>query len=925
MANRPYRIFHTGYGTGIIIPQMTAEQMALLDRLFESAAAIPEAQRPAWLAANCSDPEVRAELESLLPHAGPDGGFTAALDSAAEFARQTPIEAGHLIGPYRVVGVLGAGGMGTVYEAIRDGDQFRQRVAIKVLRISARSEAALRRFLLERQILAELEHPNIARLFDGGAAADGSPYIVMERIDGQPLIAFADANKLSIRQRLELFRQVANAVQYAHQKLIVHRDLKPGNILVGSDGVPKLLDFGIAKLLDDQAASVEALTATGFQLMTPDYASPEQVQGKPVTAASDVYSLGAVLYELLSGARPHGLKSYHPAEITEQVCLREIPPPSTTGGPALRGDLDTIVLKAMHKVPERRYNSAEQFSEDLRRYLEGMPVLARPDTAGYRLRKFVRRHWVGVGATAAVIAALSGGVAVSLYQARLARQRFDQVRTLANRFLFDFHGEIANLSGSTKAQQMVVNTAVEYLDKLSRTAGSDRTLLKDMAEAYGKLAKVQGGGPTSSAARFRDALESQRRSVEFYRQVTADDPVMAVGLAGSLLDQAIIEQRLSQTAAGLEHSREAAGILEGLAASGKPQASVLDECARAYAYLSRSLRAIGKMDEALQTNHRSQTYLGRLMETDKTPRQRYRLAIAQQDEGTLHTDTGDPEKGAALLARVVQEFEELSAAEPRNRLYQRVLGASMGVLAEAHYSIEVVSVGDARKSAAVHQKRRALCRHLFDSDPADGAARIDLAIAESESANALIELDPPQAVTLAESGLAHWDLQIRAAPGDQFSIPRRARAAVRLARALLRVGRTQPAIARAREAAVIFRQLLAQQPDEKFYQESAVFAFAASGATLAAGQQEAEARAAFEEAAALGNRLLTDRPPLSSAVAATYAFDSFGDYWNSRSDRVQARTWWERSRQAWAVRPEKTAAVEERRQRAEARLRAVEP
>jgi serine/threonine protein kinase len=304
---------------------MTAEQMALLDRLFEAAAAVPEAERPAWLAANCSDPEVRAELESLLPHSGTAGGFTSALDSAAEFARQTPIEAGHLIGPYRVVGVLGAGGMGTVYEAIRDGDQFRQRVAIKVLRISARSEASLRRFLLERQILAELEHPNIARLFDGGTAADGSPYIVMERIDGQPLIAYADANKLSIRQRLELFRQVANAVQYAHQKLIVHRDLKPGTFLVGSDGVPKLLDFGIAKLLDDQQPAPTHSTATGFHLMTPDYASPEQVQGKPVTAASTSTRWARCVYELLIRIAPARSEVLPSAEITEQICMREIP------------------------------------------------------------------------------------------------------------------------------------------------------------------------------------------------------------------------------------------------------------------------------------------------------------------------------------------------------------------------------------------------------------------------------------------------------------------------------------------------------------------------------------------------------------------------------------------------------------------------
>src|SRR5260370_261469 len=281
-----------------------------IEQIFLEAADLPASERAGFLDGACGgEASLRAEVESLL-HADATGSamVEAAIESeaasmledpsvqdAAGIGQQAPLAPRHMIGPYRVVALLGEGGMGAVYEGVRDDDQFRQRVAIKVLRMSARSERERRRFLQERRILAALEHPNIARLFDGGTAEDGSPYIVMERIDGEPLIAFANSRKLSIRQRLELFRQVANAVQYAHQKLIVHRDLKPGNILVTADGVPKLLDFGIAKLLDAELAGAEALTATGFHLMTPDYASPEQVQGKSVTVASDVYSLGAVL------------------------------------------------------------------------------------------------------------------------------------------------------------------------------------------------------------------------------------------------------------------------------------------------------------------------------------------------------------------------------------------------------------------------------------------------------------------------------------------------------------------------------------------------------------------------------------------------------------------------------------------------------
>jgi serine/threonine protein kinase len=904
---------------------VTREQIELLDRLFEEISAIPRSEQQAWLSENCPDAEVRAELESLALHATGTIGFTAAVGAAAAAGEQQAHEAVQVIGPYRIAGILGEGGMGAVYEGIRDDDQFRQRVAIKVLRLGARSESVVRRFLQERRILAELDHPNIARLFDGGTAADGSPYIVMERIDGEPLIQYAKSRNLTIRQRLELFRQVANAVQYAHQKLIVHRDIKPGNILVNSNGVPKLLDFGIAKLLDNEETGPQALTATGFPLMTPDYASPEQVQGQAVTAASDVYSLGAVLYELLSGARPHGLKSYDAAEITERICRREAPPPSTAGGPALRGDLDTIILKAMQKVPERRYNSAEQFSEDVRRYLEGMPVLARPDTATYRMKKFVGRHWVSLAATAAVVVALSAGVAVSMYQARLARERFELVRDLATRFLFDFHAQISNLSGSTKAQQMVVNTAVEYLDKLSRTAGSDQALLEELAQAYGKLATVQGGGNSSTAARFHDALVSQRHSVELYRRLAAIDPSKRLELAGSLLDEAIIEQRLAETATGLDHSREAARILDALAAS-HPGEKVLDECSRAYAYLSRSLRGAGKLPEALEANLKSQSFLIRVMATDKTLRPKYRLAVARHDEGGMRTDMGDPEGGVAVLERVSRSTEELMAAEPRNRNYKRFYGAHLGGLAQAYYSLEEFSTGDARKAAVVHEKRRAHCQRLVDSDPADGVARIDMAIAESESAPPMMELDPQRAVELAASGLARWDAVLEKTPGDRFTLPRRARAAMRLALAYAQVGKKQEAISRSKEASDTLRALLGKDPGEVYYQWCAVFAYTTSGDTLAAVNRDAEAVRMYQDAANLGERLrMAEQAPLSYAAAAAYAFDHFAGYWKSRGDRAQARQWLERSQQLWAKRAEHTPAVDKRREQARERLEHVEP
>ena len=301
---------------------------------------------------------------------------------------------GDRFGPYRILHALGRGGMGAVYLAERDDDQFRMTVAIKLMRSNLVTHETLERFKTERQILASLDHPNIARLLDGGAAPNGTPFVVIEYIDGEPITDYCRRHELSIRDRIRLFRKVCSAVQYSHQNLIVHRDLKPGNILVTKDGEPKLLDFGIAKLLDPAASSQ---TQTNARLMTPDYASPEQVRGEPVTTATDIYALGVLLYELLTGtASLQSRQTTDTYAIEQAICTEEPTRPSTTRR-ELRGDLENILLMALRKEPARRYASAEQFSEDLRRYLEGYPIVARQDTWSYRTSKFVRRNKAAVG------------------------------------------------------------------------------------------------------------------------------------------------------------------------------------------------------------------------------------------------------------------------------------------------------------------------------------------------------------------------------------------------------------------------------------------------------------------------------------------------------------------------------------------------
>jgi len=416
------------------------------------------------------------------------------------------------IGPYRVLRELGHGGMGTVYLAARDDDQYQKRVAIKVVR-GLDSAEVVRHLRRERQILAGLEHPNIARLLDGGTTEDGLPYLVMQHVEGQPIDRFCDERKLTVRERLQLFQGVCAAVQHAHRNLVVHRDIKPANILVTADGVPRLLDFGIAKLLNPEIAG-EVPTATGLA-MTPDYASPEQARGGPITTATDVYSLGVVLYELLTGHRPYRVKSREPLEVLKAICEEEPEKPSTavarveerrepdgTAHPTtaetvsrtregtpdrlrrrLRGDLDNIVMMALRKEPQRRYGSVEALSEDLRRYLEGLPVEAHKATAWYRGSKFARRHAFGVAAATAVLLLVVGfAVTMAVLSARVARERDRAEKEAAraraiNTFLLDTLGSANPFEGR----------------------GRDTTVLEALRLAAGKLEGAFPGQPDVEA------------------------------------------------------------------------------------------------------------------------------------------------------------------------------------------------------------------------------------------------------------------------------------------------------------------------------------------------------------------------------------------------------------------------------------------
>lgn len=439
-----------------------------LQELFHSACELDPSLRTEFLERECGDDLALLEEARMLVEAESDtmGMQLAVSRTAAELSGPQP---GSRIGPYEVIRTIGEGGMGAVYLAVRADDHFRKQVAIKLLHTGFPTPRMLARFRRERQILADLDHPYIARILDGGATDAGAPYLVMEFVDGVPLTAYQRQRPLPIDEKLRIFRQICQAVSYAHRKLIVHRDIKPGNILLTSDGTPKLVDFGIAKLLTPETDGPRA--GTTEYLMTPEYASPEQVRNESITTATDVYALGVVLYEWLTGRRPYEVRNLNPGELERAICITDPVKPSAIAdqSPAvsreLRGDLDTIVLTAMQKDLARRYATVDRLEEDIRRYLDGLPVSARPDTWWYRAQKFTRRHTLAVGAAAALLTILVGfSTGMAVLAKRLAKERDVATRQAARaEQISQFLTNLFKVSDPSEARGNTI-TAREILD-----------------------------------------------------------------------------------------------------------------------------------------------------------------------------------------------------------------------------------------------------------------------------------------------------------------------------------------------------------------------------------------------------------------------------------------------------------------------------
>jgi len=523
----------------------TQQTWQRITELFEQALERPREERAEFLLAACNGgPELLREVQSLLAEHDAEENF---LESPAIAAVANDVLAdtegpriGEQFGRYRIEALIGRGGMGDVFLGSRNDGQFEQHVAIKLLKHGFVGDKTRLRFLQERQILARLEHPAIARLIDGGVTEDGAPFFVMERVQGEPITTYCKHERLGIEQRLRLFLKVCDAVEYAHHNLIVHRDLKPSNILVDDKGHAKLLDFGIAKVLsqENRAATKDA-TRTMMRAMTPEYAAPEQIRGDPVTTATDVYALGVLLYELLTGEKPYRITRDAPLELERAILEQDPSRPSTrTGSSAehfgtnsrelrkrLRGDLDRIVLKALEKRPERRYSTPEALANDIRRHLDGLPISARGDTVVYRAGKFVHRHRIGAAAAAFIFLSLVGGLIATTWQARRAQMEARKAEATKN-----FLKSIFAASDPTQAQGKEL-TAKQLLDDGARRI---ETELKDQPDVQSEVARViattyQQLGEYDRARTLLMADLERRRKIDGPRSVQVAELLTELG------------------------------------------------------------------------------------------------------------------------------------------------------------------------------------------------------------------------------------------------------------------------------------------------------------------------------------------------------------------------------------------------------------
>jgi non-specific serine/threonine protein kinase/serine/threonine-protein kinase len=722
-------------------------------------------QRPVILDRLCGgDTDLRTAVESLLAMESKADRLDTAMLPGKAFWAEPSGHAPAQIGPYNVLHEIGRGGMGVVYLAERADGEYDKRVAIKLI-TSARPDSHLdQRFRRERQILAQLEHPGIARLLDGGATESGQPYLVMEYVEGPPLLAWCEEHQLTLPQRLTLFLAVCDAVAYAHQKLIVHRDLKPGNILVTLAGEPKLLDFGLARGLDADTDS--EITQWGPAPMTIAYASPEQIRGERQTVASDVYSLGVILYELLTGHRPYPLSNLSFAEAVQVISEQEPAAPSLWNR-KLPGDLETILLKALSKDSRLRYATVNEFAADVLRYVAGQPIHARPATFSYRAGKFLRRHRVAAPSAALAAVLILAFAGLSWFEARRAQRRFNDVEKLAHSVMFEFHDAIEKLPGSTAARELLVSRALEYLESLSRESAGDPRLAREIALGYSRIGDVEGNGGTANLGKVSAALESYRKAEQILARLLdrspADDSLLldylhaSEGLAGaysgtgdSSRARVVTKKNLALAAAGVRAHGSDPRFQQAMMNAQSMAADLLID-AKKYqdaipireSILAAQLRLVEAKPEDVAT--------------------RANLALAHKRLGALYgvVKRYDDARREYEQARVIDEEYLQSIGGTRAQLDLSYDYSDLGWV--------TIRLGDQPAALALYRKAQALRRSAADADPNDNRAATALASITERVGNQLRRIhDLPGALLEMQRAVVLWK-RLADRPGSSWT------------------------------------------------------------------------------------------------------------------------------------------------------------
>ncbi|MBI4890581.1 MAG: serine/threonine protein kinase [Acidobacteria bacterium] len=733
-----------------------------MEDLFHVAAEREGAERERWLKEACGDDgDLLEQVRQLLASDEDSGGsfvseqVGAALEVFEESQRAGARE--KRAGPYLLVREIGQGGMGTVYLGERADEQYQGEVAVKLLRPGFDTDFFLARFRRERQTLARLQHPNIARLLDSGTTEEGLPYIVMEYIAGRTIREHCDEQGLSIEDRLRLYLPVCAAAAHAHHRFVVHRDIKPSNILVDESGTPKLLDFGICKLLSAEAGPAVTMTAAG-SMLTPDYASPEQILGEPVTVASDIYSLGAVLYELLSGQRPHRIEKLTPQAIEKAICGDETVRPSAAAverelSKRLQGDLDTIVLKAMQKEPSRRYASVEEFAADIRNYLEDRPIQARPDTMVYRAGKFARRNRGPLAAAAALLVVLSGGLFATAREARRNERHFAIARSLANSFVFEVHDSIRNLPAAMKARETIVRLGLRYLDALAEDADGDPKLQVELAAAYKRIGEVQGNVLGSNLGNSAAAMASYRKALALLSPLRPEKDVLLqyVVLSRRVADLEMYTKKPAEALKTLEPGSAAGDRLLKVAGRDK---EVRTEVAGLHLAAARAKRMLEDRQGVVESAKVSRQILMGCESKDlQDDEVRAMLAESFSTMGMGQMFLNQQKEALENFELSAKEWDGLVQRKPEDVERQRQRMMAYSHLGDLLGNPNYVTVTNGEAARSAYRTMLVAARGLYEHDSEDQRSVLDYGIASMRASD--VEEEPGEKVRLLEesSGL----------------------------------------------------------------------------------------------------------------------------------------------------------------------------